>query len=196
MEGSGYVDIFATKGIEYLMVIGFLMMLVVFWRALSRSPRIAVAQVQGARPAGHLVTKFDEYPGIEHFAVTVDHYAVVDGRYFYFDLPFKASLFPAGSDTRTLPLFISEDSRNQVRAEINLPSEFSRVIIRPDDKKLRAAGAGTAKVVAREADGKFHLTEDLAITPAIISPEEYPELQKLESNLREKSGQVLLLEKN
>jgi glycine cleavage system H lipoate-binding protein len=52
MEGSGYVDIFATKGIEYLMVIGFLMMLVVFWRALSRSPRIAVAQVHGARPAG------------------------------------------------------------------------------------------------------------------------------------------------
>jgi len=52
MDGSGYVDIFATKGIEYLMVIVFLMMLVVFWRALTRSPRVAVAQVQGARPAG------------------------------------------------------------------------------------------------------------------------------------------------
>lgn len=52
MDGSGYVDIFATKGIEYLMVIGFLMMLVVFWRSLTRRPRVAVAQVQGARPAG------------------------------------------------------------------------------------------------------------------------------------------------
>jgi glycine cleavage system H lipoate-binding protein len=52
MDGSGYVDIFATKGIEYLMVIGFLMMLVVFWRALVRSPRTVTAQVPGARPTG------------------------------------------------------------------------------------------------------------------------------------------------
>ena len=52
MAGSGYVDIFATKGIEYLMVIGFLMMLVVFWRVLVRNPRPAVARGHGARPAG------------------------------------------------------------------------------------------------------------------------------------------------
>ena len=52
MDGSGYVDIFATKGIEYLMVIGFLMMLVVFWRALTRGPQVAVARVQGGRLAG------------------------------------------------------------------------------------------------------------------------------------------------
>jgi glycine cleavage system H lipoate-binding protein len=38
MTGSGYVDIFATKGIEYLMVIGFLLMLMIFWRALVRGP--------------------------------------------------------------------------------------------------------------------------------------------------------------
>jgi glycine cleavage system H lipoate-binding protein len=52
MAGSGYVDIFATKGIEYLMVVGFLIMLVVFWRVLIRSPRPAVARAHGARPAG------------------------------------------------------------------------------------------------------------------------------------------------
>jgi glycine cleavage system H protein len=52
MEGSGYVDIFATKGIEYLMVIGFLMMLVVFWRALVRTPRAVAAPVHAGRPAG------------------------------------------------------------------------------------------------------------------------------------------------
>jgi len=52
MLGSGYVDIFATKGIEYLMVIGFLMMLVVFWRALARTPRAMAAPAHAGRPAG------------------------------------------------------------------------------------------------------------------------------------------------
>lgn len=36
MEGFQYVDIFETKGIEYLLVIGFLLMLVVAWRYLNR----------------------------------------------------------------------------------------------------------------------------------------------------------------
>ncbi len=36
MEGFSYVDIFATKHIEYLLVIGFLLLFIVFWRFLSR----------------------------------------------------------------------------------------------------------------------------------------------------------------
>ncbi|HYA89964.1 MAG TPA: glycine cleavage system protein H [Thermodesulfobacteriota bacterium] len=43
MEGFSYVDIFATKGIEYLLVIGFLLLFVVFWRSLAR-PAKAVFQ--------------------------------------------------------------------------------------------------------------------------------------------------------
>jgi glycine cleavage system H lipoate-binding protein len=36
MEGFHYVDIFATKHIEYLLVIGFLMLFIPFWRFLNR----------------------------------------------------------------------------------------------------------------------------------------------------------------
>jgi len=36
MEGFSYVDIFATKHIEYLLVIGFLILFIFFWRFLSR----------------------------------------------------------------------------------------------------------------------------------------------------------------
>ncbi len=36
MEGFTYVDIFATKGIEYLLVICFLLLFILFWRFLSR----------------------------------------------------------------------------------------------------------------------------------------------------------------
>jgi glycine cleavage system H protein len=41
MEGFSYVDIFATKGIEYLLVIGFLLLFVVFWRFLSKPAKRA-----------------------------------------------------------------------------------------------------------------------------------------------------------
>lgn len=41
MEGFTYVDIFATKGIEYLMVISGLLFFAFFWRFLSK-PAIAV----------------------------------------------------------------------------------------------------------------------------------------------------------
>lgn len=34
MDGYSFVDIFATKGIEYLLVIGFLVIFIVFMRLL------------------------------------------------------------------------------------------------------------------------------------------------------------------
>ncbi len=39
MEGFRYVDLFATKGPEYLLVIGYLMLLIPFWRFLSTPAR-------------------------------------------------------------------------------------------------------------------------------------------------------------
>jgi hypothetical protein len=36
VEEQVYVDLFATKGIEYILVIGFLFALVLFWRLLNR----------------------------------------------------------------------------------------------------------------------------------------------------------------
>lgn len=45
MEGFKYVDLYATKGAEYLLVIGFLLALVLFWRYLNHPAR-------GARTVG------------------------------------------------------------------------------------------------------------------------------------------------
>jgi len=42
MEGFHYVDIFATKGIEYIVVISFLLALVPFWLALNRPAKKAL----------------------------------------------------------------------------------------------------------------------------------------------------------
>ncbi|HEX9048140.1 MAG TPA: hypothetical protein VF988_14030, partial [Verrucomicrobiae bacterium] len=149
---------------------------------------------QGARPVGGLVTKFDAYPGVEEFHVTVDHYAVVDGKYLYFDLPFTPSLLPLGADTRELPLFIANGDDNRIRAEITLPPQFRKVVIAPAGKKLSAANAGTAQISIAAADGKFNLDDELKTTPSIIAPADYPAVLKTESSLREKSGRAILLQ--
>jgi hypothetical protein len=157
---------------------------------------IVSAVSQAAKPDGDLITRFEGYPGSEQFTVTVDHYAVADGKYYYFDLPFNLSLFPAGSDTRELPLFVSQESRSRFRTEITLPKAFTRLVIAPADKTLTAAGAGSAKVMTRNKDGKFEITQDLSITPAIVSPKEYPTLQQTEATLRQKASRVFLLQRN
>ena len=36
MDGFSYINIFDTKGIEYLIVIGFLVLFIPFWRALNK----------------------------------------------------------------------------------------------------------------------------------------------------------------
>jgi len=149
---------------------------------------------QGARPAGDLVTKFDTYPGIEQYRVTVDHYAVVDGKYLYFDLPYSPSLFPVGADTRVLPLFIDTASQSRINTEITLPPEFQKLIIAPLGKKLRAAGGGEARVTVAAADGKFNVTQELETTPSIIAPADYSKLLQAESALREKSARAFLLQ--
>jgi glycine cleavage system H protein len=48
MEGFTYVDIFATKGIEYLLVIGFLIIIIPFWRFLRVPARSGIEAVRRA----------------------------------------------------------------------------------------------------------------------------------------------------
>ncbi|MFZ2224797.1 MAG: hypothetical protein WAV26_08950, partial [Candidatus Deferrimicrobium sp.] len=54
MEGISFIDIYATKGIEYLIVISFLAVFVLFCRFMYRSPGKRAA----ARIAPENVTRF------------------------------------------------------------------------------------------------------------------------------------------
>jgi glycine cleavage system H protein len=51
MEGFTYVDIFATKGIEYLLVISVLLLFIPFWRMVSRPAGAIYGVVEGIIPA-------------------------------------------------------------------------------------------------------------------------------------------------
>jgi glycine cleavage system H lipoate-binding protein len=58
MEGFHYVDIFATKGIEYIIVLGFLFILIYFWGRLNRQQTAAAAAGGGKQTAISLVDWF------------------------------------------------------------------------------------------------------------------------------------------
>lgn len=157
----------------------------------------AVAGVaQGARPVGGLTAKFDTYPGIEEFTVELDHFAVVDGKNLYFDLPFTPGLLGPGADRRTLPLFVAGSVDNTIRADIALPSRFKHLVIAPEAGRLSLPDdAGGAVVTRTNKDGRFSISYELDALPAIIPAEDYPSVLKVESSLGKKSARVFLLEK-
>jgi glycine cleavage system H protein len=77
----GYIDIFATKGVEYLLVIAFLATLVLFWVLLNKrvSPvRSAVGSTGvGAGLRGWFMTPLDRYYHAGHSWVLPEDDAVV-----------------------------------------------------------------------------------------------------------------------
>src|ERR1700722_4340964 len=152
---------------------------------------------QGARAVGDLTTHFDTYPGVETFTADVDNYSVLDGNYFYFDLPFTPSLFPAGADQRALPLFISRGGDYIVHTEIQLPAGFRHVVMAAISQTPGAPdGSGKAEITSTDSAGTWAFTHEFATAPAIIPPPDYAALMKVESTLGRKSSRVLLLEKN
>jgi hypothetical protein len=156
---------------------------------------IVSSVTQGAQPLGDLTTQFDTYPGIEQFAVEVDNYAVVDGKYLYFDLPFTPSLLPAGTDHRSLPLYIGYHNESTVHTEIDLPAGYKQVVIAPGRTELAApGGGGIARTEAKNESGKFVLTHEFETWPTIIDPKDYGQVLKLESTLGQKSSRVFLLQ--
>ncbi|HEV2211658.1 MAG TPA: DUF3857 domain-containing protein [Verrucomicrobiae bacterium] len=150
---------------------------------------------QGARPASELVTDFNSYPGVEQFTVVVDRYAVANGKYFYFDLPFTPSLFPPGSDQRTLPLFIASRSERLIRTEIDLPSGFRHLILGPQMETLEEpAGCGKAQVTVENNNGKYIIAHVLETAPAIVDPKQYAEIVHTESELGRRASRLFLFQ--
>ena len=153
---------------------------------------------QGALPVGDLSTHFETYPGVEQFSVELDNYAVVDGKYLYFDLPSTPELFklPMGGDRRSLPLMLSQHGTTTIRTEIELPPTFRNVVMSPKSQNLDApSGGGKVRVQASSTPGKFVMTDELETSPAIISPKDYSSILKVDSALEKKSSKVFLLEK-
>jgi transglutaminase-like putative cysteine protease len=151
---------------------------------------------QGARPVGGLTSDFDDYPGLESYTVEVDNFAVADGEYLYFDLPFTPSLFHVGADRRTLPYYIPRRVDDAIHISIELPAAFRRLIIVPKSETLDVPGGGRALVTEKATAGGCDITYALEAEPAIIEPGDYAALVEVESALGQRSSRTLLLEEN
>jgi hypothetical protein len=151
---------------------------------------------QGAQPAGDLTTTFDRYPGQEKFSVDIDNYAIVDGKYLYFDLPYKPQLFAVGADQRTLPLFIPQGGDRTVRTLVSLPPGFRQTVLAPPDENLTVPGGTAVHITRTETTGQSVITDQFKIVPAIIRPQEYPALLQTQATLGQKSATLYLLEKD
>ncbi len=158
--------------------------------------KIVSEVAQGARPVGDLTTRFDTYPGREEFTVDIDNYAVVDGKYFYFDLPSAPAPFPAGADQRTLPLYIQDEMEGSVRTEITLPPGFRHAAIEPKSQLLTVPGGSSADIMRMDGNGQCTVTDQFEIEPSIVSAKDYPTMLKAESTLGEKSAKLFLLEQD
>ncbi|HEX3626611.1 MAG TPA: DUF3857 domain-containing protein [Verrucomicrobiae bacterium] len=157
----------------------------------------AVSRVaQGARPVSDLTTKFDTYPGLEKFTVQLDNFAVADGKYYYFNLPFNGSLFDGLADHRALPYFVPEADENDFRGEIELPDGYRESGITPKNEKLVAPGGSEARVTESNEGSKCVVTQQFDLKPGIIKPRDYADLLNIQSALGQKSATTFLLERD
>ncbi|HVU35019.1 MAG TPA: DUF3857 domain-containing protein [Opitutaceae bacterium] len=156
----------------------------------------AVSSVaQGARPVTPLTTTFDTYPGTETFTVEIDHYGVVDGKHFYFSVPFRPSFRPVESDRRTLPLLIRRSEARTITADIKLPPAYGRYVISPVTSRWQAPGtAGDAEIVATNQPGHSVVNYRFRVNPAIVSPTDYPQMVAIESAVENRSTQLFLVD--
>ncbi len=79
MEYYHYVNIFETKGLEYILVICFLITFVIFVRRLNMPPRGAAGGPPGALAGGKMIVVPEERHAAEQQEGATDHTAEPGG---------------------------------------------------------------------------------------------------------------------
>jgi glycine cleavage system H lipoate-binding protein len=153
MEGIKYVDIFATKGVEYIVAIIFLVMLVFFWRWLNRP--VAGA---GARK-GQAGTRMS----------LVDWFRIVNDYYYHQG---HSWLKKEKDDTVLIGIDDFAQKMLGTPAGLNLPAVGSR--IQQGGKGLVMNVDGKAVDFLSPVDGEVIAVNHLALkTPGVINQDPY-----------------------
>jgi glycine cleavage system H protein len=151
MEGFTYVDLFATKGIEYLLVIGFLLVLVPFWRFLRVPARAGIEVVRRA------------------MASIAQWFSVPEGLYYHqghsWVMPQGAELVKVGVDDFAQRLVGTTN-------KINLPKVGSRIEQGDVGWKL-GIDAKTIDMLSPVTGDVVAVNKDIAKNPALINQDPY-----------------------
>jgi transglutaminase-like putative cysteine protease len=159
---------------------------------------LVAAVAQGAHPVGDLSTSFEDYPGVVKYTVAVDDFAVVDGDYLYFNLPYVPALFRLDSDRRTLPYFIPARTLENARISIAFPASYSDVEIAPSGMSADVPDSGGKIAVGARPDDPGHFLVDFSLEadPAIVGPKDYADLLKTETGLENRAAWAFLLKRS
>ena len=151
MEGFTYVDLFATKGIEYLLVIGFLLVLVPFWRFLRVPARAGIEVVRRA------------------MASIAQWFSVPEGLYYHqghsWVMPQGAELVKVGVDDFAQRLVGSTN-------KINLPKVGSRIEQGDVGWKL-GIDAKTIDMLSPVTGDVVAVNKDIVKNPTLINQDPY-----------------------
>ena len=164
MEGFKYVDIFASKGIEYIVAIIFLLMLIWFWRWLNRP---SVAEGVTNNPPANRVS-------------LVDWFRLADDYYYHqghsWLKPEKQDLVNVGIDDFAQKLIGQ-------RMKLNLPKIGTK--IHQGDKSIQIEIDGKRIDFLSPVDGEVIALNERAInSPEIINQDPYDKgwLMKVKSD--------------
>jgi glycine cleavage system H lipoate-binding protein len=151
MEGFTYVDLFATKGIEYLLVIGFLLVLVPFWRFLRLPARTGMEVIRRA------------------MASVAQWFSIPEGLYYHqghsWVMPQGAELVKVGVDDFAQKLVGKSD-------KISLPKVGSR-IAQGDVGWRLGIDARTIDMLSPVTGDVVAVNKDIAKNPDLINQDPY-----------------------
>ncbi len=152
---------------------------------------------QGAKPVGDLITKFNDYPGIEQLTVKVDKFAIRDGDFLYLKVPISLkNILGLRSDVRDNPISWNSKTKMTLTASVELPAGFDNVQLVPPDITWKAPeDAGTITTKAVVSGNKIKVIDSVNINPAVIPADEYDDLLEINRKLSHPRMRTILVSK-
>lgn len=144
----------------------------------------------------------NSYPGTESFSLQADRYAVCDNEFMYFELPMSLkNLFGLrSSDIRENPLYLTRKYNYRSSGIIELPPEFSRVLLMPASEEwLLPNGGGKVRVRVEKHDKSTYgsnvitVTHEAQLDPCLLGTESYRNLLEIERELTCPQARMILL---
>ncbi len=153
---------------------------------------------QSAALTEPLETKYDSYPGIEQFAVTVDKYAVCDGDTIYFEVPNALAVLGLRTDKHETPYYIAGPVESDTTITVKLPEGYSKILMAPPGKVWQLpdnAGTLTSEVSCNDS-GIMTITQKVRLNEAVVDPDHYAELMEINRQISHKNMEIILIKKS
>jgi len=156
---------------------------------------------QSAKPEGELLTNFSQYPGTEKFTVTVDKYAVRDGKLLYLNLPEALNgIVQTASRKRENPLYAPREIDIDKEFTIFMPPGYNGMSICPSSDIIDFPGQGGSVIDVNSAEKQVNgrsaciISQKIDLKPFIYSKSQYDYLMKINEKISHPRMRSLLVE--